>query len=676
MAPAKSPASAKRRFSEDDDALLDSENNGSFFDSVMIVCAAKRLVDQVLQLCGAQATASPVRKKVDREKEAVPFKEAAAQWLSDFKIPLGLLAIFVLTCAIIAGGEGFSSTDERKREVVDDYYGTLGVVRDADTADIKRAYKTLAKRWHPDKNPNCTSCQETFSKIAIAYETLVDDEKRAAYDESGDVDKTDLKSPRSVPLTRDNFDELVTFSNDVWIVQIYKPDDAGCAQFHPFWENQIQKYGHLVRFGRVDATNDTAKWLGVKPRLLPMVLKFGRHLGAAPEIFPITAMHETPQQLMKFVLTSFPNVGLRMDQDAQGLVRWLSGASRKHRVLFALPGKSEEERYKSHLVSRMLASRWSEIFEFRTAETSVLHRLPQDAVPAGIKAALPAASNATSKAGILFFSAVGGTSPKASAVIPWPSDEDALVLQLLDLAELATPALSARSAELLCRSLAVRRVYCLALVDTSDAFAAKAVRELRESRAQYEEEVADIRASGGEITDEEDNFVVHAVRLFRDARGLQPSLSTCRAPRFAALQEETGGADAFLMDIDTGRAAALKQFTSFRGIYPQIAYEDNLKWSENALRDPFLVLPDCDESLTQHFLRSMRAMPLWEFAVQAVTLLLLAEASAKAASEWSLRWATGASVLLFLLLLRSPPFLRGAAAYLPGGFFAPPFLLS
>merc|ERR1719162_1865340 len=272
-------------------------------------------------------------------------KEAAREQLKKHFIPIFLMIVGFLTCLLIICGEGFGEREDRPTKIAEDYYGTLGVTRDAETSDVKRAYKTLAKRWHPDKNPNCSTCAETFGKIAVAYETLFDGKKRAAYDESGGISTAELKSARSVPLTAENFDQLVTFSNDVWIVQIFKPDDGGCAQFHPFWESQIQKYGNLVCFGRVDITSDPGKWLPVKYRVLPTILKFGRHLGA-PAIFPITAMHETPQLLMKFVLTSFPNIGLPMDSDHYGLKRWVEGGGRKHKVLLAIPGKSAEERYK------------------------------------------------------------------------------------------------------------------------------------------------------------------------------------------------------------------------------------------------------------------------------------------------------------------------------------------
>merc|ERR1719324_2315654 len=161
------------------------------------------------------------------------------------------------------------------------------------------------------------------------------------------------------------------------------------------------------------------------------------------------------------------------------------------------------------------------------------------------------------------------------------------------------------------------------------------MEELKDSRESYAKEVADIRSSGGELNEDEDNFVVAGVRLFRRKRGLQPSLSTCRAPKFGQVEKELGGAQALLVDLDTNGIAALKGITSFRGVYPQIAYEDSLTWVDEILH-PFLSLPDCDEGLLQHFVRSARSASVLELVVQAVTAIFLAEALAKAMTERSL----------------------------------------
>ena len=65
-----------------------------------------------------------------------------------------------------------------------DYYQILGVSRDADTAEIKKAYRKLARQYHPDKNEQAGS-EDKFKQVNEAYEVLKDDEKRRAYDRFG-----------------------------------------------------------------------------------------------------------------------------------------------------------------------------------------------------------------------------------------------------------------------------------------------------------------------------------------------------------------------------------------------------------------------------------------------------------------------------------------------------------
>jgi curved DNA-binding protein len=67
----------------------------------------------------------------------------------------------------------------------EDYYKILGVNQDASEKDIKRAYRRLARQFHPDVNPGDKQAEEKFKKINEAYEVLSDPEKRTKYDRLG-----------------------------------------------------------------------------------------------------------------------------------------------------------------------------------------------------------------------------------------------------------------------------------------------------------------------------------------------------------------------------------------------------------------------------------------------------------------------------------------------------------
>src|ERR1044071_4732981 len=66
-----------------------------------------------------------------------------------------------------------------------DYYEILSVERTASRDEIKRAYRKLAVKFHPDKNPDDPHAEEKFKELGEAYDVLMDAEKRAAYDRFG-----------------------------------------------------------------------------------------------------------------------------------------------------------------------------------------------------------------------------------------------------------------------------------------------------------------------------------------------------------------------------------------------------------------------------------------------------------------------------------------------------------
>ncbi|MBZ0254050.1 MAG: DnaJ domain-containing protein, partial [Candidatus Methylomirabilis sp.] len=68
-----------------------------------------------------------------------------------------------------------------------DYYKALGVARGASAEDIRKAYRKLARKYHPDVNPGDKAAEERFKDISVAYDALSGPEKRKLYDEFGEA---------------------------------------------------------------------------------------------------------------------------------------------------------------------------------------------------------------------------------------------------------------------------------------------------------------------------------------------------------------------------------------------------------------------------------------------------------------------------------------------------------
>ncbi|MDR3298890.1 MAG: DnaJ domain-containing protein, partial [Candidatus Accumulibacter sp.] len=66
-----------------------------------------------------------------------------------------------------------------------DYYDVLGIKKDAGDDDIKKAYRKLAMKYHPDRNPDNKDAEEKFKEAKEAYEVLSDPKKREAYNRFG-----------------------------------------------------------------------------------------------------------------------------------------------------------------------------------------------------------------------------------------------------------------------------------------------------------------------------------------------------------------------------------------------------------------------------------------------------------------------------------------------------------
>jgi len=143
-----------------------------------------------------------------------------------------------------------------------DYYADLGVPRDADLAQIKKAYRALAQKYHPDKSKEPGS-ESRFKEVAVAYATLKDADKRAAYDELGSLPAGEEFAPppqwrrqhggQSNSAGGASFDDLNLA--DIDLADLFAAMGRGGT--HTAYAHAGQDYDHAVQISLEDAHRGT-----------------------------------------------------------------------------------------------------------------------------------------------------------------------------------------------------------------------------------------------------------------------------------------------------------------------------------------------------------------------------------------------------------------------------------
>ncbi|KAK2560566.1 DnaJ-like protein subfamily C member 10 [Acropora cervicornis] len=152
--------------------------------------------------------------------------------------------------------------------VSEDYYELLGISRDASNTEIRKAFKKLALKLHPDKNTEDPQAHEKFTAINKAYEVLKDEELRKKYDVYGEEGLKDDHfggghyqriyddDPEIITLSYSDFDVSVEGSDDIWFINFYSPYCSHCHDLAPAWREVARELEGVLRIGAVNCQEE------------------------------------------------------------------------------------------------------------------------------------------------------------------------------------------------------------------------------------------------------------------------------------------------------------------------------------------------------------------------------------------------------------------------------------
>mmetsp|Transcript_60630 Transcript_60630/g.109256 ORF Transcript_60630/g.109256 Transcript_60630/m.109256 type:complete len:713 (-) Transcript_60630:122-2260(-) len=495
-----------------------------------------------------------------REEESEGFSVKSLRQKADtYGGPMLMLAFTVALFAVRAAEEGYAPAGADEYQF--NYYEALGASSSDDMMGIKKAYKASSLKNHPDKNPDCAECAETFAKISKAYETLGNVEKRQAYD-SGRRAKGAIESMSSEELTPENFESKVLRSNEVWFVQAYDPSDSKCKSFSAQWEDFADSSKEVAKFGRVDVTQPGMKdLLPMRVPLLPVVFRYVR--GQSPDYFMWNGDEDRGgKALRRFMESSYPTLS-RFDAASEVASWWK--ADDQPRILVIGPSTTSHAAKPSDVMPVWRLSHvWAEFFSFSSAEKVVA------AEGLGPEVDL---SKGTMWAVVSRLGGPGSpvmTTETKSIQGVLTAIEEILAEGIREQAPIAT----LRNYEQLCGATALggdhfKSRYCLVLVDSSSSDAAKSVAELKASREAYSNEVQEMINSG---SDPEDPFSIQPVRVKTSGSRL-PWNSAGAGNSFHAAWAEASKARAFVIEMETRRIGGVKT-PSLKELFQNIAYED------------------------------------------------------------------------------------------------------
>eukprot|EP00923_Selenidium_pygospionis_P029804 GHVN01053023.1.p1 GENE.GHVN01053023.1~~GHVN01053023.1.p1 ORF type:complete len:940 (+),score=118.38 GHVN01053023.1:1508-4327(+) len=211
------------------------------------------------------------------------------------------------------------------------YYSLLELSSEGATSqEIKKKYRKLSLLWHPDRNPNCEKCEDKFRELTLAYETLLNEDRRLNYNQgmSGRLFKGVV--PSDTPsLTYARYQQEVLASRQVWVIQVYSDRNEVAKRIAPVWESTAKRFDGPVKFGRVEVHHhsDTLTLMPTKirePRKRPTIIMVTNY--KMINIFPgVPSISE--RRFKKWIVESFPsNQTMTQLEDEDHLYRWLASS--------------------------------------------------------------------------------------------------------------------------------------------------------------------------------------------------------------------------------------------------------------------------------------------------------------------------------------------------------------
>eukprot|EP00922_Rhytidocystis_sp_ex-Travisia-forbesii_P027019 GHVS01039644.1.p1 GENE.GHVS01039644.1~~GHVS01039644.1.p1 ORF type:complete len:699 (+),score=81.17 GHVS01039644.1:1-2097(+) len=487
---------------------------------------------------GHSSTPSPSsRESAGRTKNSeVPWRARGYRASPCSLMVIGPLCLAIAGLAIMRiAQEHFNNTEESLQPRTEiDYYEVLGVDREADLAEIKRSYRRLSLRWHPDKNVNCEGCASKFRDIAAAYAVIGDDEKREAYD----MDASglgDVISSRTAQINDDNYLRLLFENDNIWVVQVYSDTSSPCRYFAPIWEETASRMRGIFHFGRVNRRTQKKALaaLPLKSPILPAVMVLSKV--GPPRIYGGVSQ-PTVEHFTLFLQNNFPDLTTQMmprdvsvpppyprpvarsyfahrrptTMSSSVECFLMSSPSPMHKLIWVAAANTiGEAATHMALVLKAMAYKYRHVFRVAVAH---LQHLPQSFVKKW---------NVNTHT-LLIFPTHSSSVPLGRVEFPSAPRQRDIEEAVRSLQSLGAPYLHRRNAETLCQSIPETRVYCLLLVDLPDLPDASSldgrlsVKHVQDIAARYTPQTDGRKKKNGqrELKDElDEQTVIQPVRL-------------------------------------------------------------------------------------------------------------------------------------------------------------------